>query len=48
MFPLLLGPAGREPIFAGYPRSGLELISTAVLDARIVMFEYRPDHAADG
>jgi len=42
VFPLLLGSAGREPIFAGYPRTALELIDTKVLDSRLLMLEYRP------
>jgi dihydrofolate reductase len=42
IFPLILGPAGREPIYAGYPLTGLELIDTKVLDARLIVLEYRP------
>jgi riboflavin biosynthesis pyrimidine reductase len=42
IFPLLLGDAGREPIYVGYPRASLELIDTKVLDSRLVMVEYRP------
>ncbi|HKD86428.1 MAG TPA: dihydrofolate reductase family protein [Terriglobales bacterium] len=42
VFPLLLGGAGREPIFAGYGQTRLELIQTKVLDSRLVMLEYRP------
>ena len=42
VFPLILGSAGREPIFAGYPRTGFELIDTEVLDSRLVLLEYRP------
>jgi dihydrofolate reductase len=42
IFPLVLGDAGLEPAFAGYNRSGLELIGTRVLDSRIVMLDYRP------
>lgn len=43
VFPLTLGDAGRDPIYAGYPRGGLELIDTKVLDSRLVMLEYRPE-----
>jgi dihydrofolate reductase len=42
IFPLILGSAGREPIFAGYPLANLELNATKVLDARIILLEYRP------
>ncbi|HEY4466167.1 MAG TPA: dihydrofolate reductase family protein [Streptosporangiaceae bacterium] len=42
VFPLVLGPDGREPIYAGYPRGSLELTGTRILDGRIVMLDYRP------
>lgn len=42
IFPLLLGDAGREPIYPGYPQASLELLGTTVLDSRLVMVEYRP------
>jgi dihydrofolate reductase len=42
IFPLTLGPDGREPIYAGYRRAGLELADVRVLDSRLVMLEYRP------
>lgn len=42
VFPLTLGDTGREPIYAGYPQTGLELIHTEVLDSRLVLLEYRP------
>jgi len=41
VFPLILGSAGREPIFAGYPQGSLELIDTKVLDSRLILLEYR-------
>ena len=41
IFPLVLGDAGREPIYAGYPQVGLELIDTKILDSRIMFTEYR-------
>ena len=41
VFPLILGTAGREPIYAGYPQAGLELIDTKVLDSRLTLLEYR-------
>lgn len=41
-FPLVLGSAGREPVFAGYPQKSLELIDTKVLDSRLILLEYRP------
>jgi dihydrofolate reductase len=42
IFPLVLGSAGREPIFAGYPETRFELIDTQVLDSRLIVLEYRP------
>jgi dihydrofolate reductase len=47
-FPLTLGEAGREPAFAGYPRAGLELVATTVLDSRLVLLEYRPRNVQAG
>ncbi len=42
VFPHVLGLAGREPVFAGYPETSLDLTSTTVLDSRLVICEYRP------
>lgn len=42
VFPVILGVVGREPIYAGYLRTGLELIDTKVLDSRLIVLEYRP------
>jgi dihydrofolate reductase len=42
VFPLVLGSAGREPIFAGYTHTRFELIQTKVLDSRLVLLKYRP------
>src|SRR5580704_7615676 len=42
VFPVTLGSAGREPIFAGYPQESLELIDTKGLDSRLILLEYRP------
>lgn len=42
IFPLTLGPDGREPIYAGYARAGYDLVEARVLDSRLVMLEYRP------
>jgi dihydrofolate reductase len=33
IFPVVLGTAGREPIFAGYEKTSLELISSRILDS---------------
>jgi dihydrofolate reductase len=44
VFPVILGAVGREPIYAGYPRMGLELIDTKVLDSRLIVLEYRSAH----
>jgi dihydrofolate reductase len=46
VFPLTLGPDGQEPAYAGLPRAGLELVDSKVLDARIVLLDYRPATAA--
>ena len=43
IFPLTVGPDGREPAFAGYPRTGLTLTSTTVLDGRLLLLEYHPE-----
>ena len=48
VFPVILGSAGREPIFAGYSLTGLELSDTTVLDSRLVVLEYRPARSAAG
>jgi dihydrofolate reductase len=48
VFPVILGTAGREPIYASYPRTGLELIDTNVLDSRLILLEYRPAHSTAG
>jgi dihydrofolate reductase len=42
VFPLILGTTGREPIFASYRRTGLELIDTKVMDGRLMLLEHRP------
>jgi dihydrofolate reductase len=44
VFPVILGTGGREPIYASYPRTALELIDTKVLDSRLILLEYRPSH----
>ena len=41
VFPLVLGPDGREPWYAGYLRAALDLMTTSVLDGRIVLLEYQ-------
>jgi hypothetical protein len=40
--PLILPQTGVEPTFAGLPDSGFDLLSTRVLDGRILLLEYRP------
>jgi uncharacterized protein YndB with AHSA1/START domain/dihydrofolate reductase len=47
VFPLVLGAGGREPIYAGYSRTGFELVDHKVLDSRIVLLEYRPVPSTD-
>lgn len=42
IFPVVLGTGGREPIFAGYEKTSLELISSRILDSRVALLEYTP------
>lgn len=44
VFPLILGSAGRELIYAGYPRTSLQLMYTRILDSRLILLEYRLAH----
>ena len=48
IFPVILGDTGQEPIYAGLQRTALQLIGTKVLDARLVLLEYGPQHRAEG
>ncbi|MCT2582480.1 dihydrofolate reductase family protein [Actinophytocola gossypii] len=41
-FPLLVGPDGREPFFAGAAAADLELVGHRALDGRVLLLEYRP------
>jgi dihydrofolate reductase len=41
-FPLLVGPDGREPFFAGAAPADLELVDHRALDGRVLLLEYRP------
>jgi len=47
-FPVVLGAAGRESIYAGYEKTSFELIGSRSLDSRIVLVEYRPRKATPG
>jgi dihydrofolate reductase len=40
--PVVLGRAGLEPVYAGYPPVSFTLASSAVLDSRLVVLDYRP------
>ena len=42
VFPLILGDAGREFIYAEFQRTALHLVGTKVLDARLILLEYEP------
>ncbi len=42
VFPHVLGHAGHQAVFAGYPEASLELISATVLDSRLAVLEYQP------
>jgi dihydrofolate reductase len=48
VFPLMLGASGRERVWDGHPRAPLQLVGTTVLDARLVLMEYRPGSAPAG
>ena len=43
--PLVLPKTGVEPTFAGLPDMGFDLLSTRVLDGRVLLLEYRPTGA---
>jgi dihydrofolate reductase len=45
VFPVILGTAGRQPIYADYSRTALELVDTKVLDSRLILLEYRPSQS---
>jgi hypothetical protein len=42
VFPLLVGPSGRESVFDGVGESDLALTGERVLDGRILLVEYAP------
>jgi dihydrofolate reductase len=42
VFPLLVGPGGREPAFEGVGEADLTLTAERVLDGRILLLEYAP------
>jgi dihydrofolate reductase len=42
VFPQVLGESGRERMFEGLPDVNLRLVSTEVLDQRLVLLEYAP------
>ena len=43
--PLVLPQTGIEPTFEGLPDMGFDLLSTKVLDGRVLLLEYRPTGA---
>ena len=43
--PLILPQTGIEPLFEGLPDIGFDLLSTRVLDGRVLLLEYRPTGA---
>jgi dihydrofolate reductase len=45
VFPLILGDAGREPIYAEFQRTALHLVGTKVLDSRLALLEYEPQNS---
>ncbi|HKS83197.1 MAG TPA: dihydrofolate reductase family protein [Candidatus Acidoferrales bacterium] len=40
VFPLILGQQGKEPFFAEYSRTPLELVKNETLDERLILLEY--------
>jgi len=44
VFPVILGDAGREPIYAEFQRTALHLVGTQTLDSRLVLLEYEPQN----
>ncbi|MBN3947666.1 MAG: dihydrofolate reductase family protein [Nostoc sp. NMS7] len=44
VFPLILGDAGLEPIYAGFQRTALHLAETQTLDSRLILLEYEPEN----
>jgi dihydrofolate reductase len=42
VFPIVLGATGGEPVFADVGDLPLDLITTEVLDGRLVVLDYRP------
>lgn len=47
VFPLILGEAGREFIYAEFQRTALNLVGTKVLDSRLILLEYEPQNRDD-
>ena len=43
--PLVLPQTGSEPTFEGLPDTGFDLLSSRVLDGRVLLLEYRPTGA---
>jgi len=43
--PLVLPQTGVEPLFAKLPDSGFDLLSSRVLDGRVLLLDYRPTRA---
>ena len=42
VYPLVLPQTGIEPTFEDLPDMGFDLLSTKVLDGRVLLLEYRP------
>jgi dihydrofolate reductase len=42
VFPIILGPRGREPLYEGFAHRELALVESRVLDSRLLRLEYRP------
>lgn len=46
VFPVVLGRDGREPVFAEHAPTSMDLVGSTVLDAHVLVLEYRPRAAA--
>ena len=46
VYPVVLGTTGTKPIFQGFDRTNLELVTSTVLDGQVVLLDYQPREAS--
>jgi dihydrofolate reductase len=46
VYPVILGTTGTKPIFQGFDRTNLELVTSTVLDGQVVLLDYQPREAS--